>query len=61
MPYIPTRPLWFGTFFSSHSIVSYVSVLSSMSAGPDFTGSRWNLVHLTLGRKRAARQAQGGS
>jgi hypothetical protein len=28
IPYCPTRPLWFGTFFKSHSMVSYVSVLS---------------------------------
>ena len=27
--------------------------------GPDFTGNRWNLVHLTLARKRAARQEPG--
>ncbi len=27
----------------------------SCPGGPDFTGNRWNLVHLTLARKRAAR------
>ncbi|OLE84899.1 MAG: hypothetical protein AUF76_02180 [Acidobacteria bacterium 13_1_20CM_2_65_9] len=31
MPAIPTRPLLFGTFASSHAIVSYVSVLSSIA------------------------------
>jgi hypothetical protein len=33
MPHCPARPLLFGTFFTSQSIVSYVSVLSSVSAG----------------------------
>jgi hypothetical protein len=27
--------------------------------GPDFTGNRWNSVHLNLARKRAARGAEG--
>jgi len=27
--------------------------------GPDFTGNRWNNVHLTLARKRAARSSSG--
>ncbi len=36
MPYCPTRPLLFGTCFTSQSIVSYVSVLSSMAVAPDF-------------------------
>src|SRR5450759_1229576 len=31
MPVIPARPLFPGTFFTSHSIVSYVSVPSSIS------------------------------
>jgi hypothetical protein len=31
------------------------------TGGPEFTGNRWNLVHLTLARKRAARQGHGGS
>ena len=33
MPSIPTRPLLCGTFLSSQSIVSYVSVLSSIAFG----------------------------
>jgi hypothetical protein len=33
----------------------------SCPGGPDFTGNRWNSVHLTLARKRAARQGHGGS
>ena len=33
---MPTRPVLRGTFLTSHSIVSYVSVLSSMSVGPLF-------------------------
>ena len=37
-PHIPTRPLFFGMFFSAHSIVSYVSLLSSTSLGVRFTG-----------------------
>jgi hypothetical protein len=31
IPYTPTRPLLLGTFFSSQSIVSLVSVVSSIS------------------------------
>ena len=33
MPHCPTRPLWGGTFFNNHSIVSCVSVLSSTPPG----------------------------
>ena len=31
---MPTLPLLFGTCFTNQSIVSYVSVLSSVSLGP---------------------------
>lgn len=36
MPHMPTRPLLASTFFTSQSMVSVVSVLSSMSAAPFF-------------------------
>ncbi len=35
MPSMPTRPLLRGTFFSSQSIVSYVSVPSSIAFGSE--------------------------
>jgi hypothetical protein len=38
MPNMPTRPLLFGMCFTSQSIVSQASLLSSMSFGPFFAG-----------------------
>ena len=35
---MPTLPLWFSTCLMSHSMVSQVSLLSSMSVGPFFAG-----------------------
>ncbi len=35
---MPTLPLWLGMFASSHSMVSYVSELSSMSWSLSFFG-----------------------
>src|SRR2546425_12318120 len=35
---MPTRPVLFGTFFTSQSIVSYVSLLSSVPAWPECGG-----------------------
>ena len=44
MPHCPTRPLWCGTFLSSHSMVSYVSVASSTCAGP----CAWSMIGRTF-------------
>lgn len=38
MPHMPTLPLWPRRLRSSHSIVSYVSLDSSTSAGARFNG-----------------------
>ena len=41
MPHWPTRPLLFGTFFTSQSIVSQVSVLSFGFGDPLTIGTWW--------------------
>ncbi len=46
MPSMPTRPLWFGTFLSSQSMVSLVSVPSSIALAS--LGSRGGRDHHEL-------------
>ena len=53
MPQIPTRPLSHGSFFSSHSIVSQVSLDSSTSFGPLGRVVRPHVHELALGHVAA--------
>ena len=47
MPQMPTRPLLLGTWWSSQSTVSYMSVLGSTSVG-DFFSSRCGAISMNL-------------